>query len=80
MTVTVIAFGIVKELFGGSSITMDIDSGDSVEQLRTRLEHRYPRLKAIASYLIAVNNEYATPEELIKATDEIAVIPPVSGG
>jgi molybdopterin converting factor small subunit len=30
--------------------------------------------------MLAVNQEYATPETVLKAGDEVAIIPPVSGG
>jgi molybdopterin synthase sulfur carrier subunit len=44
------------------------------------LEHNYPPLKELASYMIAVNNNYASDTQTILSTDEIALIPPVSGG
>jgi molybdopterin synthase sulfur carrier subunit len=34
----------------------------------------------LASYMIAVNSEYASEDDRINENDEIAVIPPVSGG
>ena len=80
MTIKVLMFGIAKEIAGGA--TAEIAGGEqmSVEALRTLLEEKYPRLKQLSSFMIALNNEYATGEELISENDEIAVIPPVSGG
>jgi molybdopterin synthase sulfur carrier subunit len=37
-------------------------------------------MKTIRSFMIAVNGEYSDPEQVLSANDEIAVIPPVSGG
>jgi molybdopterin converting factor subunit 1 len=79
MIIDILAFGIAKEIFGGSSITIEL-SGSSIGYLKEMLEDKYPRLKQLASYMIAVNNEYANNDQEIKQGDEIAVIPPVSGG
>lgn len=80
MKVNVLAFGIVKEIFGNSAIEVDINTTATVEELKIHLEEKYPRLKQLASYMVAVNNEYAQQEQLIEIKDEIAIIPPVSGG
>ena len=39
-----------------------------------------PFFRCLASYMVAVNNEYALPGDTIHERDEIAIIPPVSGG
>ncbi len=80
MKVNVLAFGIVKDIFGNSAIDVDINNAATVEQLKVQLEEKYPRLKQLASYMVAVNNEYAQQDQLIEIKDEIAIIPPVSGG
>jgi len=80
MTVTVLAFGIAKEIFGASPIKIQLDNKATAGDLKTLLEVQYPRLKKLASFMIAVNNEYASPGDVIEEKDEIAVIPPVSGG
>ena len=82
MTINVIMFGIASEIFAESIVA--IESADAntfyVSQLRSELEKLQPRLKELGSYMIAVNNEYAEDETIIKERDEVAVIPPVSGG
>jgi molybdopterin converting factor subunit 1 len=80
MKVSVLAFGITKDIFGGSSVSMEISNDATVSNLKYLLENQYPRLKQLASYMVAVNNEYALPEDTIHQSDEIAIIPPVSGG
>ncbi|HTI61539.1 MoaD/ThiS family protein [Mucilaginibacter sp.] len=79
MKVNVLAFGIAKDIFGGSSVTAELN-GNTTADLKQSLETRYPRLKQLASYMVAVNNEYAPDESVLKEHDEIAIIPPVSGG
>jgi molybdopterin converting factor subunit 1 len=80
MTIKILMFGIAKEIAGGTSVEIEVDDQMTVQRLRTLLEERYPRLKQLSSFMIALNNEYAAGEELISKNDEIAVIPPVSGG
>ncbi len=80
MTINILAFGIAKEIVGGASTSADLPSHTTVAQLRRRLEEQYPQLGKLASYMIAVNNEYAATDSLINEQDEVAIIPPVSGG
>lgn len=82
MTIDVKMFGIAKEIFGQSSVDIDSPGIDTcnVGELKNKLERRQPRLKELGSYMIAVNNEYATDEMMLEEKDEVAVIPPVSGG
>ena len=75
-----LAFGIVKEIFGAPQVNIDIEGGEDVAALKKSLEKKYPKLGELGSYMIAVNNEYASANDIITANDEIAVIPPVSGG
>ncbi len=76
----VLAFGIVKDIFNNSSIDIDVDRNLSIGKLKMLLEERYPRLNQLGSYMIALNNEYASMNDVINEGDEIAIIPPVSGG
>lgn len=80
MKLQVLAFGIAKEIFGTSALTIDIAEQASAYDLKLVLESNYPRLKQLASYLLAVNSAYADNDLVLTATDEIAIIPPVSGG
>jgi len=80
MTVEILAFGIAKDIFGASVIRIDLPDTALAGDLKTALEEKYPRLKQLASYLLAVNNEYAADDLPLNQHDEIAVIPPVSGG
>ena len=81
MIIKVLAFGVAKEIFGAPSI--DVSFGKdviTVDALKGMLQQTYPRLQQLSSYMIAVNNDYAKGAEVIGARDEVAVIPPVSGG
>lgn len=80
MNIEVLGFGIAKDIFEGKTTFVSVGEIVTVKALRQELENKYPKLKELASYMVAVNDEYAEDELLIKTTDEVAVIPPVSGG
>lgn len=80
MKVNVLAFGIAKEIVGGSTVEVELTEDATVAELRDELEEQYPRLAQLVSYMIAVNNEYAVADNALQQRDEIAIIPPVSGG
>ena len=73
------AFGITKDILGSRELVFETE-GASVGALRNALKQRYPSLLDIRSLMIAVNNTYAEDDLTIADTDEIALIPPVSGG
>ena len=80
MKIQVLGFGIVKEIFSSSSIVQEVPEQTTVFHLKLELERQFPEIKKLRSYFIAVNQEYAGDHVEIASTDEIAVIPPVSGG
>jgi molybdopterin converting factor subunit 1 len=73
------AFGITKDILGARESVFEVE-GETVGALRSALKHRYPPILDIKSLMIAVNNAYAEDDLFIQETDEIALIPPVSGG
>ncbi|MDO3641209.1 MAG: MoaD/ThiS family protein [Mucilaginibacter sp.] len=80
MKIKILAFGIAKDIFGSTSVNLEMANDSTVYNLKYLLEQQYPQLKQLASYMVAVNNEYALPGDSLHERDEIAIIPPVSGG
>ena len=78
-TFRVKAFGITKDILGGKEMVIDAP-GVTVAHLRAALNEKYPKLTGLRSLFIAVNNSYAEETAEIREGDEIALIPPVSGG
>lgn len=76
----ILGFGIAKDIFGSSAIELQMDANATIAQLKKQLEEKYPKLQKLASYLVAVNETYAQNDTILNAEDEIAIIPPVSGG
>ena len=80
MDINILAFGVAKDIFGGPTVSLQLTNDATVYNLKYLLEDKYPRLKQLASYMVAVNDEYALDGDTIHERDEIAIIPPVSGG
>jgi molybdopterin converting factor subunit 1 len=81
MRVRVLFFGMLKELAERASDSIELAEGSCVRDVLTHYEERIPRLKeSLPSLALAVNQQYAGPENVLKADDEVALLPPVSGG
>ncbi|QXP72989.1 molybdopterin converting factor subunit 1 [Tenacibaculum sp. AHE15PA] len=80
MKINVLLFGIATDLIGSSSLTIELPISCNVTSFKELLTKKYPELKQMSSYAIAINESYATDETIIKENDIIAIIPPVSGG
>ena len=80
MEIKILAFGIVKDIFEAPEKELEIQEGANVKALKTVLEDRFPGLKKLKAYFIAINDEYAEDGQVLDETQEIAIIPPVSGG
>ena len=80
MHINIHTFGIARDICGGSVLRLELPDNSTAGQLQQLLTEQYPRLGQLASFLLAVNEAYAEPDLLLSPEDEIAVIPPVSGG
>lgn len=80
MKIKTLFFGITTDLVNASELEIDIDENISIKAFKSNLKDKFPNLKNINSYAIAVNEAYANDELLLTTGDVVAVIPPVSGG
>lgn len=81
MKVRVLFFGMLREIAGKSVEEVDLSAGSSIRDILVRYETEIPKLKAVLpSVACAVNQTYAAPETQLKDGDEVALLPPVSGG
>jgi len=81
MRVHVLFFGMLKDLAGASSEIVDLPEGASIRDVLCHYELKVPKLKeALASVAVALNQQYAGPEVRLSPDDEVALLPPVSGG
>lgn len=80
MDLKLLTFGIARDITGEKAVRLTVQPGATVAELRKLLYARYPAFEALHSLLIAVNNEYGQEDTMLREQDEIALIPPVSGG
>lgn len=81
MRVNLLAFGILRDLLGTSSGPIDLPTGASVRDLLERCRADAPGKNALwSSIAVAVNREYASASHPLAEGDEVALLPPVSGG
>lgn len=81
MKIQLLFFGLARDLAGVSAGVAELAEGGSVEEARKSALDRFPRLREISgSLLVAVNQRLAAPGEVLKDGDEVAFLPPVSGG
>lgn len=79
MQVRVLFFGVLKDLLSSSGETVMLPEGATVAELMERLRNggEHPVWGALA---VAVNREYAARSMVLRDGDEVALLPPVSGG
>jgi molybdopterin synthase catalytic subunit len=81
VTIRVRVFASVREILGRPEISLEVPEGATAGSVLDRLSADYPRLQRLAPVLrLAVNREYAESGRVLAAGDEIALLPPVSGG
>jgi len=81
MKVRVRCFAAAREIVGTGELVVDLPEGSTLIQLLDRIQGQFPRLQGLAgSLLFSVNREYAPSDKRLSADDEVALIPPVSGG
>lgn len=81
MRVRVLFFGMLKDMVGKPSDVIELADGASVRDMLAQYESQMPRLKeSLPSLAVAVNQQYAGPDTQLKPDDEVALLPPVSGG
>ena len=81
MTIRLLLFASCRDAVGGKELDLEIEEGTSAGSLREELARRYPRLRPLKEkLLVAVNAEYVDDHTVLKQGDEVALIPPVSGG
>ncbi len=80
MRVTVRLFAGLKERAGAPTLEVDVPDDGTVADLIGALDGTPVGDLPARSFIVAVNREYARPELAVRAGDEVALIPPVSGG
>jgi len=81
MDVVVKLFGSLREEVGAREIALEVAESTCVEALRAQLARKHPVFDALGPRIaVSVNLEVARPETVLHDGDEVAFLPPVSGG
>ena len=80
-TVNVKLFAGLQGLVGRPSVDVLVPDGATVGQLRAQIVEDYPVLEALMNTLVcAVGEEMVDVEHVIRAGEQVELIPPISGG
>ena len=80
MLVTILFLASYREMAGTSRISLALPAGATVAEMLSLVCARYPDLPDADRIVAAVNNEYQNAAYVLDDGDEVALIPPVSGG
>ena len=81
MKIRLLLFASCRDAVGDKELDFEVEEGIDAGLLREELVQRYPRLRPLKEKLLmAVNAEYVDDQTVLKEGDEVALIPPVSGG
>ena len=80
MTVRVLLFASYADALGSSEVSIDMPDGSRVRDVLARVRAMAGSKRLPDKPLVAIYQMYATDEQPVATHDEVAIIPPVSGG
>jgi molybdopterin converting factor subunit 1 len=80
MTLDVLLFASYADAAGAPQVHVTVAAGARVSDVVQAVRESVPALTLPARPLVAVNQRYAPSDQVVRAGDEVAFIPPVSGG
>ncbi len=79
--IRVLFFGVLRDITGRREDHLELAEGGRLEQVFEHYAGLFPKLKGMAaSVVLALNHEFAAPSATLAEGDEVAFLPPVSGG
>lgn len=80
--IRILLFAGLAEVAKSQHVTLDTGTEPvTIREIRSLLAERYPDLRdLLEKSMAAVNQDYATQDQQVTSADEVAFIPPVSGG
>lgn len=74
-------FAILRDAVGEREITITVPNGITVSYLKNEILKKYPQLSSFSErFVTSVNYKVTSADTIINSGDEIALLPPVSGG
>lgn len=80
MRIKIKYFAGLRDIAGKENEVIEIEGKIRIADILEILYKKYPEMKKTAEIIVARNRQYANEDERVEEGDEIAVLPPVSGG
>lgn len=81
MIVKILFFASARESCGTSSTEINVEGNSSLKELICLLSEKFPNLNVVKyRYAVAVNKKYIRGDVILQPGDEVAILPPISGG
>lgn len=81
MRIRVLFFGVLRDVVGLREDSIDVPEGGRVSTVFEHYASRFPRLRETSSSIVlALNEQFSDPTAVLADGDEVAFLPPVSGG
>jgi len=80
MKVRVLFFASIRERAGRREVTVSLPDGTVLDQLVRMIGNEIAPMTEGERMMLSINGKYASGEEVLRDGDEVALLPPVSGG
>jgi len=81
MKVRLLLFAVLREIVGQEELELEVATATTVGEVLEKLSAENPRIAAMADVIqVAINQEFAECNTELESGDEIALLPPLSGG
>ena len=80
MTIRIRLFARYREVAESAALDLEVTPGTTLGALWTMVQRRVPSLQQEARPLMAIDQAYAKPDQVVHPGNEVAFFPPVSGG